>query len=243
VKKLIPALGAAALILSTAGSATAAPAEQTIGNAAHFGQRSIQFFDNDTGAEPATEGSITWSTGGVDSPNDRNEKALHAQVPAGTPDGNYFATFSSDKSVQQDKLVGNVKNLSFDIRSNADNSGGAPRISVEFLNGDVALLVAETCVRTLTNDPRWSRSDFTGSKNDCAFTVSGDTEGTYTSDGTHSAWAEYVTAHPDQRISAAYVVMDAAGNYWIDRIALGTKWEYTGGDKIGVDCQGDESRC
>ena len=148
-------------------------------------------------------------------------------MPAATPDGNYFATFSSDKSVTQDKLVGNVKNLSFDIKSNADNSGGAPRISVEFLNGDVASWPAETCVRTLTNDPRWSRSDFTGRKKDwvaddpttagvneqagCQFTVTGDTGGTYTSDGTHSAWADYVAAHPDQRMSQAYVVMDAPG--------------------------------
>jgi hypothetical protein len=187
------------------------------------------------------------------------DRALHVQVPAATPDGNYYATFYSQKSVTQDKLVSNVKNLSYDIKTAADDRGGAPRISVEFLNGDVAYLASQTCRHTLTNDNRWSRADFTGWKKawlpddpatldvneqtGCQFSVSGDTGGTYESDGTMSAWADYAAANPDQRVSQAYVVMDAPGNYWIDRISLGTKWEYVAADNIGVDCQGDETRC
>ena len=58
MNKLIPALGAGALILLTAGSASAAPAEETIGKASQIGQRHMYFYDNDTGSEPSGSSAV-----------------------------------------------------------------------------------------------------------------------------------------------------------------------------------------
>jgi len=235
---------ALALVAGTAGVAGASPVEEKITNPAQVGHREVWFYDNTTGSQPAEEGFARWSSYGVDSPLDRGDKALRVQLPAGTPDGNYYSLFYTDRSTDRDIAASKVHNLSFDRKAASAVGGGAPRISVEFLNGDIAYLSAEYCSRTLTLDPRWTRSDFTRAKSDCGFYVTGDTGGYYAADGTNTAWQNYVAANPNQRVTSDYVVMDVGdATYWLDHIALGTKFAYTSGDNKGVRCFDREGRC
>ena len=75
--------------------------------------------------------------------------------------------------------------------------GGQPgdhveRMNVFFSNGDVAFLDSSVCNKPIASSGgTWLRSDFTGFKTGCSFSVVGDTAGTYAADGTHSAWAVY----------------------------------------------------
>jgi hypothetical protein len=243
ITKGMAVLGTVALVTLSAGSAQAAPAEELISNPAQQAQGEANFYDNVTGTESTDVGYTRWSHGGVDSPLDRQNNHLKLYTPAAEPEGNYFNLFYSERSTSQNTLVGNEKNMSFDIRTNSSDGGGAPRISVEFSNGDVAYLASQFCKRTLTIDIRWSRADFTGAKHNCEFNVTGDTGGVYAADGSRSAWRVYADANPEQRVSQAYIVTDAPGTYHLDRIALGTAWMYTSHFNVGVRCLGDETRC
>jgi len=239
------AAAAGVLTVLTMSAAGASPVEETITNPAQVGHREVWFYDNSTGSsQPAEEGSSRWSRYGVDSPLDRGDKALRVKLPSGAPDGTYYSLFYTNRSVDRNIAASKVHNLSFDRRTASAVGGGAPRISVEFLNGDIAYLSAEYCTRTLTLDSRWSRSDFTRAKNNCGFYVTGDTGGFYAADGIHTAWQNYVAANPNQRVTSDYVVMDVDGTlYWLDHIALGTKFAYTSGDNKGVRCFNREGRC
>ena len=129
------------------------------------------------------------------------------------------AVVSTDRSRNINRRVGNVANLSYD--TSTPGGGGAARISVEFNNGEVAYLASEFCIANIpASGNRWKRADFTGAIDNCMFYVS---DGVLVpADGTDWAWDNLVYAHPWWRVSAAYVVADAAGDYILDRISLGT---------------------
>jgi hypothetical protein len=172
-----------------------------------------------------------------DSPIDTNSRAFVTHVC----NGDYTDAYTN-KSIALSKPVADVKNLSWDER--ADTTGaGAPRISVIFVNGDVAYLASSTCSRPFAVDSSWARADFTGGKHDCSFTVSGDTAGTYAADGTNSAWAVYAAANPDQVVIETFLIFDEPGDYTLDRIALGTNHLYNFRSTYAVPCQGSESIC
>jgi hypothetical protein len=239
---------AAAAIVALPLVASAAPAEHTIAKPRHYADREAKWYDNATGEISLSDAGakITWTRWTQhqgDSPVDRNDKALRVVVRPPAADGSGYAKFSTDGSRNLDRSVGSMKNLSFDLATSTADNGGAPRITVEFLNGDVAYLASVTCKRVLTVDTRWSRADFTGAKHDCSFTVTGDTSGTYEADGERSAWQVYADAHPDQRVIATYMVWDVPGVYFTDHIALGGPWAYVVDDTHGVACSGMEARC
>lgn len=246
MKRMIGVLAAAGcIVLALPMAASAAPADQRIHSSRHWVEKQALWYDNATGeTSPATDGSkINWNRAHGDSPLDRNDRALRALVMPGTADGSSYAVLSTEWSRNLDRPVGTMKNLSFDLLTDTADSGGAPRISVEFLNGDVAYLASSTCKRTLTSDPRWSRADFTGMKHDCSINVTGDTGGLYEADGDRSAWQVYADANPDQRVSQTYMVWDVAGDYITDHIALGGLWAYGLDNRHGVMCRNMESRC
>lgn len=243
IKIVIAIVATVALVFGIQHAASAAPAEQTITKLSHIAYGEANFYSNTTGAAPSTDGFTKWRKNVADSPLDRGTSMLVMNVPAGTPDGNYYNLFYSDRSTDQNKLVTNIKNLSYDIRSSNTGAGGAPRISVELNNGDVAYLASETCHRALTIDSSWSRADFTGAKHNCGFYVTGDAAGFYEADGSQSAWSVFAAAHPELRVSQTYVVADAPGKYRLDRISLGTAYMYTSYYNKGVLCLADETRC
>jgi hypothetical protein len=200
-------------------------------------------YDNNTGASTtSTCSAIAWKSTGTDSPIDNNTSALAVHVCAPTASTSDYVIAWSRASLNIDSLVGDVKNLSYDFRSDLVGAG-APRISVQFNNGDVGYLAASSCAHAFAVAPSWSRADFTGATSDCSFNVTGATGGTYAADGTNSAWDVYAAANPTQFVNQAYLVFDEAGHYRLDRIALGTAYLYNYSNTRGYACNGSEYRC
>lgn len=189
-------------------------------------------------ASPASP--IGWTGEGGDSPIDTNSRALKTVVATGE-----FTDAYSNASLDLDRLVGNVHNLSWDekIRTDGTHGAGAPRISAVFSNGDVAFLASSTCAHPIAvSSGTWQRADFTGFVNNCSFTVSGATTGTYAANGTLSAWEVYAAAWPTQRVSYTFIVFDEPGFYRVDRVSLG-RGMYNYGLHRMVECFNDETRC
>lgn len=151
-------------------------------------------------------------------------------------------------SLNINKAVGSIKNLSFDFKS-AEFVGGDPRISVIFGNGDVAYLSQDFCKNPIAVQAGlWSRSDFTGSNTTnsaaCTFYVTGTTGGTYTSTATQSAWAVYAAAFPAQSVAYDFFVLDypdTAGVYHVDRLTMGTGFMFTYDNVHAVNCPYESS--
>lgn len=122
---------------------------------------------------------------------------------------------------------------SFLAGSDAVNSGGSPRFSLELdadadgtfdcpalgpcVNDAVIYLDPATC-----SDPAaggWQEANFTGDRTNCTMTDSNG--GTYTSDATGTAWSKVVTAYPDAKVWFMFLIQDATtGSNSIDRIML-----------------------
>lgn len=182
-------------------------------------------------------GTHVWNKNGGDSQHDSNAKSLRLHV--GDPNAGEYVAAYSKRSLHLAKDAEAMTNLSFEFKSSAYVGAGAPRISVEFQNGDVAYLSA-----FYSNHPigdGWARADFTRFKTDSSFFVSGETAGQYAADGTRSAWEVYTDAHPDQIVERAYLVADESGNYRIDRLSLGAGVMYGNGNTVGTLCKTEGS--
>ena len=173
-----------------------------------------------------------WNKNGGDSPLDANARSLRLHV--GDPNAGEYVAVYSTRSLQIGKDAEAMTNLSFDFKTSMHVGAGAPRISVEFANGDVAYLSAFYSNHSIGDG--WARADFTRFKNDSSFFVSGATAGQYAADGTRSAWQVYTDAHPDQIVKRAYIVADESGTYRLDRIALGAGVMYGNGNTVGSLC-------
>jgi hypothetical protein len=242
ISRTLGLVGAAALILTVAGAAQAETDGKQVSNAKHTFQMEALHYDNATGNQTATDdSSIHWINTDKDSPTDGNTRALKVKVAAGDESGNDFADAYTNASLNIDKRVSDVRNLSYEFAGRV--GGGAPRFSVQFTNGDVAYLASSACAQDIAVSTTWKRSDFTGATDNCAINVSGTTGGVYAADGTHTAWEVYAFAHPSQFVSQAYLVFDEAGVYKLDRIALGTNRLYNNRPNLAVNCHGEEGLC
>lgn len=201
-------------------------------------------FDQGTACAGVPDNSTIGWRSGTDSPLDPNSRALVGHVDSG---GCVDAFTRSSLNIN--KSVGGMKNLSFDYKSN-QVVGGDPRISVIFGNGDVAYLSPDLCAQPIAvSGGAWSRSDFTGSTTSnsapCGFNVTGSTGGVYTSTATQSAWAVYAAANPNQTVAYDFFVLDfpdAAGVYHVDRLTMGTGFMFTNDGFHAVKCV-TESTC
>lgn len=186
----------------------------------------LQFESDDTGV-------ITWQSqfGRLDSPLDPNKARLALHVL--NQDGNDYAAAYGLCTGIENKLVGAVRNLSFDFMNSSGNpdvhiGGGAPRYSVILdTDGDnvgdtAAFLAAVHCNVALAEDTRWSRSDFTGrTLAGCTIFVGVDV---YTSDGVKSAWRLMAEAHPNYKVTqVAFLIVDEPGTSFVDRLAFHNK--------------------
>jgi hypothetical protein len=185
-------------------------------------------------------GEHAWNKAGGDSTHDTNAKALRLKV--GDPNAGEYVFAYSKRSIDIATDANAVKNLSFEFKESTHVGAGAPRISVEFQNGDVAYLSASYCNHPMavTGDT-WGRADFTRFHNNCSFFVTGETGGQYAADGSRSAWQVYTGAHSDQIVEQAYLVADETGGYRIDRLSLGAGVMYTSGNKVGKLCTTEAS--
>ncbi len=178
-------------------------------------------------------GSHVWVKGG-DSPHDTDTKALRLHV--GDPSTGGYAVAYSNRSIHIATDAEAVTNLSFEYKQTTHVGAGAPRISVEFQNGDVAYLSASYCNHPIGSD--WGRADFTRFKTNCSIWAAGVQ---YAADGTRSAWRVYTDANPDQIVEQAYLVADESGWYRIDRLSLGARAMYTAGNTVGKVCTTEAS--
>jgi hypothetical protein len=225
-KTTIAAALAVGSVVLTAGAAMAEGNGTTLGAHQRLqAQNTCYALPGYATSTPTDQVTQKWETG-LDSPTDGgNTSAYKVHVPSQDTDCYYAAAAFTDKGTRLNAPVGQVKNLSFEFKNTADFGGGAPRISVQFGNGDVGYLSSEYCDNHLAVSPSWSRADFTGrTAAGCSMQVTGETGGTatYSSDGTVSAWGAYAAANPDQQLVQAYMVFDVAGDYLVDRIALPT---------------------
>lgn len=178
-------------------------------------------------------GNHAWNRSGGDSPYDSNTRALRMNV--GDPSAGDYVFAYSRRSLNIATDAEAVTNLSFEYKQTAYLGAGAPRISVEFQNGDVAYLSASYCNHSIGD---WGRADFTRFKTNCSIWVAGVQ---YAADGTRSAWRVYTDAHPDQIVEEAYLVADESGGYRIDRLSLGAGVMYTSGNGVGKRCTREAS--
>lgn len=181
--------------------------------------KKLQFFGDDTGI-------ITWQSPRVDSPRDANTARLAVSVLF--QDGDDYAGAQGKCTGIEGKLLGQVKNLSFDFENETGNpvhiGAGAPRYSVELdTDGDgiadtVAYLSAFYCQAVLPEDTRWSRADWTGrTLAGCQIFVGAENP---TSNGSTSAWGVLAALHPSWSVVDAFFVMDEEGTAFVDRLAF-----------------------
>lgn len=237
--KTVLALACASLCLLAAGPASATNKPPKCKAPA------LQFFGDDTGI-------IAWQKPRLDSPLDPNNSRLGIHVL--NQDGDDYAGAYNDCTGIEKLLVGQVRNLSFDFLNQTGNpdvhvGAGAPRISVDLdTDGDgstdaYAYLSAYYCQVPLAENPRWSRSDFTGRVlAGCGFYTS--FGGPYESDGVSSAWSVFAAAFPNARVNQAYLVMDEPGTAFVDRLAFHNKmFQQAGTGSAAVKTCASESVC
>jgi hypothetical protein len=185
-------------------------------------------------------GGHLWNGLGGDSSFDSNTRSLRLNV--GDPNAGKYVVAYSNRSLDIAKDAQAVANLSFELKTTGYMGAGAPRISVEFQNGDVAYLSAFYCNHPMAvTGNAWARADFTRFHSNCSFFVSGETGGQYSADGSKSAWRVYTDAHPDQVVEQAYLVGDETGVYRIDRLSLGAGAMYTSSNRVGKRCTTEAS--
>jgi len=219
MKKIITALLAFGLLIAVAASA---PADS--------GQSHARLSLVATG-----KAEIGWVKG-PDSPKDADHWALNMALngPTGSGYTNAYnnAWLTKDDAGATYIPISKIRNLSFDFL-NASGGGyvgaGAPRVSVVFTDGTVVYLSAYYCDTVISGgNGTWSRADFTGQKAvGCKFYDS--IGGVWESDGTHTAWQNFVAAYPTLKVDYGVVVQDEgetpAGQTFgprarIDRIAM-----------------------
>lgn len=181
----------------------------------------------------------TNSAGNRDSPLDSNIKSYKLVVPANC----YIAVASLFSINNLDIPVGNVKNISFDVRTPQSATpgtiaGGSPRITVFLDNGDKIDMDAANCMRPIASTGGdWARSDFTGAlASDGVCTIYENNSIAHTNTATTSAWQVMAAANPGTSLTYSFFIVDQPGTYYVDRIALGTQKLYSQGDFPAKSC-------
>jgi hypothetical protein len=168
---------------------------------------------------------------GPDSPKDPDRWALNMALNGPTFSG-YTNAYNNAWLTKDDHgatfiPISKIRNLSFDFLNASGGgyvSGGAPRISIVFTDGTVAYLSGYYCDTVIGGgDGTWSRADFTGqTTTGCTFYDS--VGGVWESDGTHTAWQNFVAANPTLKVDYGVVVQDESDTgpmrARIDRIAM-----------------------
>jgi hypothetical protein len=89
----------------------------------------------------------------------------------------------------------------------------------------------------------WHRADFTGYVGDasCTIVVNSPETARYSSDATHSAFANYAAANPGAFVIHRYVVIAKTGDSRFDRIALGVGKMYVSASTRAQNCTSEAS--
>lgn len=231
------ALGGLALVMAGPASATNPPCNKTL---------ILLSFDT---------GVVAWQTNRLDSPRDPNFTRLAVHVL--NQDGDDFINAWSRCSGIEGRLVGAVRNLSFEFLNASGNpfvhiGNGAPRFSVDIDRGgdgtyDFSVFLSGFyCNTPMVEDTRWSRADFTGqTAPGCELQAN---LITYASDGSRSAWKVYADANPTDKVMTwegpAYLVMDEPGTAFVDRLAFhNIMYNSSGTGSAAIKTCPNESSC
>jgi hypothetical protein len=206
--------------------------------------------------ETSNGSTLFWVTTVNDSSTDANHRALKLVLPPNSPGcsdqnlaacsfGRAFSRASNNLRTPVDEQM----NLSWEYAA-TNPVTASERMNVFFSNGDVAFLDSSLCNKPIASSGgTWLRSDFTGFKSGCSFSVAGETQGTYSATGTESAWQVYATQWPDQVVTIRHLLVDSGAapaegkaRYLFDRISLGAGKMYTRGARRAVSCP-TESSC
>lgn len=209
--------------LALAGAALVAAGSANATNCSNASFKKLLFITSDTGI-------VSWQSPRFDSPRDPNSSRLGVHVLR--QDGDDYVIAYSKCSGAENKLVGQIRNLSFEFLNQTGEpsvhvGAGAPRYSVDIdAGGDgsydySAFLSGFYCDEPMAENTKWSRADFTGrTLAGCSIFVN---NVQYTSDGVKSAWQLYAEANPTDKvigIGPAYLVMDEDGTAFVDRLAF-----------------------
>ena len=205
--------------------------------------------------ETSNGSTLFWVTTLNDSSTDANHRALKLVLPPNTPGcsdqnlaacsfGRVFSRASNNIRTPVDEQM----NLSWEYAAKNPVTA-SERMNVFFSNGDVAFLDSSLCNKPIASSGgTWLRSDFTGFKSGCSFSVAGETAGTYSATGTESAWAVYAKQWPDQVVTIRHLLVDSGAapaegkvRYLFDRISLGAGKMYTRGAFRAVSCPTEAS--
>ena len=235
--KTLSTFAFAGLLLLLAGPASATNCTQ---------KRALEFFSYDTAG-------ILWQNQRQDSPLDSGKQRImvHVLFQDGVEPYDYAGAIAECTGIEN-KLVGQVRNLSFDFLNTSSQpvhiGGGSPRYSVEIDSDNdgvadtVAFMAAVHCDAPLVEDPEWSRADFTGRVTaGCSIFVGAEQ---FTSDGSSSAWSLMATAHPTWKVKQAYLLVDEDGTTFVDRLAFHNRmFTGPGTGSAGIKNCGSEAVC
>jgi hypothetical protein len=175
-----------------------------------------------------------------DSPIDTDSKALHISVVTDACVEAY-----TKASLRINEPVAEVTNLSFDFREPPGGTvtGGSPRLSIILDNGDVVFADANNCNRPIpVSGGTWGRADFTGFlSTDAPCTIYLNGAIPYANTPTMSAWQVFAAANPGRELVYDFFITDIPGEYWIDRISLGTGKLYGKNNKPSGNCPTEAS--
>jgi hypothetical protein len=234
-KRILGILGLTALAMVV--FATVASAEPKVGSNQRL---RVQVDPNQSGC--ATADSTAGWVVGQDAPGDGNSRLFQTDVGTGG-----CVLLFSHASFNRHTAASVQRNISLDLTPASISLGLNYMVAEVSTDGDNS-----TTEDTLFLDPAncdhnvngtWHRADFTGYHGDasCTIVVNSPETATYSSDATHSAFANYAAANPGAIVIHRYVVIAKSGVSRFDRIALGVGKMYDMANTRAKDCTSEAS--
>ena len=152
---------------------------------------------------------VQFKKNGDDSPLDSNAKALVVHTPGNDLSAYDYTEVYSKHSLDLNVAASAIQNLSFDAYKPA-LQGGSPRIDVYLANpasdGSTYVAIdAGNCQQSLSST--WVRADATGRKA-AGCTIYTSNGHPYSSDGTNTAWQNFLVDNPDAVVAYTFMVFD-----------------------------------
>jgi hypothetical protein len=234
-KRILGVFGVTALAVVV--FATVASAEPTVGSRQRL---RVQVDPNPSGCLTA-DSTAGWVVG-QDAPGDENSRLFQTTVGPGG-----CVLVFSNASFNRHTAASAQRNLSLDLTPASISLGlnyMVAEVSTDGNNStteDTLFLDPANCDHNVNGT--WHRADFTGYVGDasCTIVVNSPETATYSSDATHSAFANYAAANPGAIVIHRYVVIAKSGDSRFDRIALGAGKMYDSANTRAKDCTSEAS--
>jgi hypothetical protein len=234
-KRILRILGVTALAMVV--FATVASAEPKVGSSQRL---RVQVDPNPSGCLTA-DSTAGWVVG-QDAPGDSNSRLFQTNVGSGG-----CVLLFSNKSFNRHTAAHSQRNLSLDLTPASISLGlnyMVAEVSTDGNNStteDTLFLDPANCDHNVNGT--WHRADFTGYHGDasCTIVVNSPETATYSSDATHSAFANYAAANPGAIVIHRYIVIAKSGDSRFDRIALGAGKMYVSASTRAQNCTSEAS--